>query len=118
MIVEKDLRPTMKAGIGDAHPEALWLLALGDRYIWDPDTVELLPPLYEYALRKYPDDRMLTQSNFVDGPKNIQRQIDLKKAQPTMMKQQFETIEFYAPFRPNQKAAQDLFKLVATKVKK
>ncbi|MFT3710435.1 MAG: CsgG/HfaB family protein [Archangium sp.] len=118
MLVEKDLRPTSGSGINVSHPEALWLPILADRYVWDPDTVELLPPIFEYVLRKYPDDRMLTTSNMADSPKVIQKQIELKKKNPAFMKEQFDTMEFLAPFRPHQKAAQELFKLVATKVPK
>lgn len=118
MLVEKDLRPAIGSSIGTTHPEALWLPVLGDRYLWDPETVELLPPIYDYVLTRYPDDRMLTQSNFADGPKNIARQIALKKSNPTLMKQQFDTLEFYAPFKANRQAAQDLFKLVGAKVQK
>ena len=43
MLVEKDLRPTLGSGINVSHPEALWLPILADRYVWDPDTVELSP---------------------------------------------------------------------------
>lgn len=118
MLVEKDLRPAIQTSIGTSHPEAMWLPVLGDRYLWDPETVDLLPPIYPYVLARYPDDRMLTQSNFADGPKNIQRQIDLKKSNPTLMKQQFDTLDFYAPFKANRAAAQELFKLVATKAPK
>ncbi|MFO0601469.1 MAG: CsgG/HfaB family protein [Myxococcaceae bacterium] len=116
MIVEKDLKPTIPNGLQSVHPEAIWLPVLADRFIWDPDTVELTLPVYEYLLRKYPDDRLLTQSNVADSPKNIQRQIDLKHRDAAFMKQQFDSMDFYAPFRPHQKAAQDIFKLVASKL--
>lgn len=118
MLVEKDLRPAIGSSIGTMHPEAMWLPVLADRYLWDPDTVELLPPIYDYVLTRYPDDRMLTQSNFADGPKNIARQIALKSSNPTLMKQQFDTLEFYAPFRANRAASQELFRLVGAKVQK
>jgi len=116
MLVERDLRPSVGSGLTAFNPESLWLATLAMNFFWDPETVELIPPVFEYLLRKYPRDRTLTSSNLADSPKLLVKQIELKRTNPATMTVQFHTLEYLAPYRANQKQVQELLRLVGAKV--
>jgi hypothetical protein len=119
-LAEKDIRPVVGTGPMKSYPEALWLLSIAGTYQVDPETVELLPPVYEYVWKKYPDDPMLTGSNMRDLPKQIQSMIDRAK-DPKLkgtLTSNFEGLDFYKPFAQSRPQAQKLFKLLAQKAKK
>jgi hypothetical protein len=116
MLVEKDLRPSVGSGLTAFNPEALWLSTLAMNYFWDPETVELIPPVFEYLLRKYPRDRTLTSSNLADSPRLLVKQIEVKRANPAVMSVNWLTLEYLAPYRANQKQVQELLRLVGAKV--
>lgn len=116
LLVEKDLRPSVGTGLNAFNPESLWLATLAMNYFWDPETVELIPPVFEYLLRKYPRDRTLTSSNLADSPKLLVKQIELKRTNAAHMTVTFHTLEYLAPYRANQKQVQELLRLVGAKV--
>ncbi|MBI5543629.1 MAG: hypothetical protein HY901_07060 [Deltaproteobacteria bacterium] len=116
LIAENRLHPSWGEGLTRVYPEGLHLPVLAMNYFWDPETVELLPPVFEYILRKYPDDVTLTGSNMRDSPKQVQQQIESMRASPDhsqLMRTHFETLEYARPYLKNRKAAQQLFRMVA-----
>jgi len=120
LIVERDWRPVYGEGGSAIYPETLALEAFSMNYVWDPDTVELLPVVPEYLLRKYPEDRLLTTSNIADDPKTIQKQIELKKKMPEVMAREWTKRGegWNKAHHANQAAAQELFRLIAKKLPK
>ena len=113
LLVERNWRPIYGEGATAIYPETLALESLSMRYVWDPQTVEQLPVVPEYLLRKYPEDRLLTSSNMAEDPKTIAKQIALKKTNPALMVEQFEGNKWNAAHLANRAAAQDLFRLIA-----
>ncbi len=116
LLVEKDLYPSCGTGLNAFSPEALWLSTFAMNYYWDPETVELITPVFEYLLRKYPRDRMISSSNLADSPRQLAKQVELKKTNPELLKSTWSSLEYLAPFRANQKAARELLLLVKAKV--
>jgi TolB-like protein len=118
LLVERNWRPVYGEGPSAIFPETIALESLAMRYVWDPETVELLPVVPEYLLRKYPEDRLLTASNMAQDPETIQKQIALKKKNPALMYEQFEKNTWNAAHLANRAAAQELFRLIASKLPK
>ena len=118
LIVERNWRPVYGEGGSKIYPEPISLEALAMRYFWDPETIELLAAVPEYLIRKYPDDRLLTSSNSSEDPKHIQDQIEFKKSKAEFMAHEFESNKYNLPYLRNRKAAQELFRLIATRLPK
>lgn len=117
-LVDEDLSPVVGSGLGAIYPETNALAAFALHWVWDAETVELLPPVFPYLLRKYPQDRLLTSSSYATSPAVLERQIALLKQSPATFASAAEaTGRDFAPYAANRAAAQALFRAVAAKGK-
>lgn len=117
--IEKDLRPVVVSGVVRIYPVALGITSVAHNYMVDPDTNELLPPVYEYVWKTYPDDSMLSGSNTRDAPTLLAQYINENKNPGTaeVRRDQYRS-GFHKPYGDHRAAAHKFFKLIAKKLKR
>lgn len=110
LLVVNDWRPVYGEGPAAIFPETIALESLSMNDGWDPDTIELLPVVPEYLLRKYPEERLLTGSNMADDPRTIAKFIEMKKTKRDFMAAEWASRSdgYNKAHAANQAAAQEL----------